>query len=255
MRSFCGSGVYGVSNGNRLTASFSGVCGVCADPLNPRCYYIADRDMIRYFDESRDSVTDFMGRATGAGTAGCATDTRLFADLLSILITADGKTMWCSQTWCTFRRIDLSTGQIESVPADNEGEDGVVSLLVWDRSSDRKPESAFYCRCLRELAYDDERCISRFDLVTKEICGCAGSDSLYPDGMVCTPTTGLLILTEGLSPDLTLYDPHSGQLEVIGSVIEFWSQLALIESSRAVIAVSCSHMHAAAAMFSATKML
>ncbi len=97
---------------------------VRADPLNLNGWYMADQSSIRYYDEANDVVTlvagsDELGTANGIGAAA------RFFGIASLLITSDGKQMWCGQSEGALRQIDTSTHEVSNCWRE------AVHSLVW----------------------------------------------------------------------------------------------------------------------------
>ncbi len=136
---FCGSGADGCVMGNRHTAAFGSARTAVCDPLTPRGYYLADRYSIRYFDETKDEVTLVAGRFE-SGDSGGIGDAASVGMIFDLLITSDGKTLWCG---CAYghplRRIDTATRQV----TEEMGCYASICSMCWDRST-VKPDSAIY---------------------------------------------------------------------------------------------------------------
>ncbi len=153
---FCAS----ASQGGRTTEAFCRVNAVCRDPLNPNGYFLADDTSIRYFDEATNSVRLVAG-ADEQGTAdGIGSDAR-FSEIGSLLVTSDGRTLWCGDS--AVREVSVATGQVTT----HKCSASEVFRLCWDRASTVAPDSAFYCTTVQEGIW-----FSRFDTATRRMHAC-----------------------------------------------------------------------------------
>ncbi len=151
---FCGSGIHRFAMGNHLTAQFTTAKARCHDPVNVHGWYLGDTTSIRYFDSAKDEVTlvaggGSLGILNGIGAAAG------FLSIYSLLITSDGKTLWCAES-SGLRRIDTASCEVCTLFSE------AVSTLEWDRAlPPTKRDAAFYCLT---FACGQYGVINRFDV-------------------------------------------------------------------------------------------
>ncbi len=238
MQWFCGSESVGFSSSNRVNSSFLEVVGVCRDPLNKNGYFLADFSSIRYFDEAKDQVTLFAGGAERWTEDGVGEAAR-FEMISSLLIAANGQTLWCSQSFTGgLRSINSRTREVSTVWSESRPS---LDSLVWDRArstldSDGNP-TALYC-----LIGDTVRGVGRYDVVDQAMSHCSVSEPIspLPNSLLCTQT-GLLMFTSYFDQSLILFDPQTHELETLGSTpLNGVCSVALIDSMRVMVVASDS---------------
>ncbi len=219
--------------GNRSTAAFGLVMAAVCDPLNPTGYYLCDHTSIRYFDESKDEVTLVAGRGAldpeltdGIGAAAG------FHSLTDLLITSDGRTIWCEQSLGPIRRVDTSTREVTS----HWEQQRKVFSLCWDRASTAKPDSAFYGLIMA----NNKGQITRFDTCDGHQRACP-TDEFDVCSVLCVPTGHILFShsDEYMTYSLYSFDPLTSDIQRL-DFIEPTSAIyyVLVDSTRTLITTS-----------------
>ncbi len=60
-------------------------------------YFLADQTSIRYFDEAKNAVSLVAGADEHDTADGIGSDAR-FSEIDSLLVTSDGRTLWCADS-------------------------------------------------------------------------------------------------------------------------------------------------------------
>ncbi len=229
---FCGSDGVGFAMGNRSSAVFREAAAVCADPLNPNGFFLADQTSIRYFDEAKDEVTLFTGSDEPGEDDDIGMNAR-FGAIVSLLIASDGRTLWCGQAFGGLRRIDTASRAVTT-----QYQIG-AQALCWDRLPTVKRDSAFYC-LIRSY---DRMVIGRFDSLSQTLKSfrlAAIGGSIH--ALVSTPSGHVLFAARYPTSGVYSLDPSTSQIEELDFVCDPYAQLLLDDSARTLITVNSAHL-------------
>ncbi len=222
MITVCGS-VAGVTQGkclgeSRLNTPYS----LCADPSNPSNFFIGDESTIRYVDTNTHIVSLFAGQKEAGSLDGVGANAQF--DVVGCMVctttgTGDNKPrMFVADTNNhLIRSIDIKSRRVTTIVGDGENRstDGVglacsvrsPVCVVFDRSPSVKRESVLF------VASDHS--IRRVDLQTLELSTCVVRGlKIEPCGIESTPN-GLLIVTCIETRDIYIFDPCTGELELL----------------------------------------
>ncbi len=237
---FCGSYLLGCSLlTNRRSADFNYPMSACRDPLNPTGYYLSDRHSVRYFDEARDEVSLIAGSSIIGERDGIG-DAARFMHICQLLISCDGKTVWCAVSGPTpLRRIDIATRRVKSHLL---GRCHIMGLsLGWDRSPAAKPDSAIYFSdCdgrLHRCDTTDTTDTTGTDILSEHLLEVSGISACQ---IVCTPTGHVIVSSNApVLGAVYAYDPVTCGIERLDG-IEVLRRIALIDSDRMLVGTSDS---------------
>ncbi len=213
---FIGGDEIGFIHGSGKSSRWRGPFAICADPIQSRRWYIADRTSVRCYNEMSDSVTLITGSAQwgsadGGPTVGAPTDgtgrvsdrfapkAACFDCLQSLIITSDGRTLWgADRNNQRLRQITIATGQVESISTVGRGAGWFQpQVLVWDRRPSVPVDSALF-------AMDSSR-LMRFVIATERMQPLETFEHIIA-GAVSLPS-GVLIVSSLTTANIYLFDP------------------------------------------------
>ncbi len=219
-------------NGDSKTVPFHQCVAICRDPNPNRVggWYVADKISIRYFDEATDRVTLIAGglkHPPPFNPDGIGTDAHI-SDATSLIVSADGSTLWFTEFNSAVRQIDIATQQVTTVTV--WGEVGCRGL-IWDRNPRAlRSESGLYLLALNGLRHQ----INRYDVGTRSLMRFSMPDHT-PSALVST-ATGHLIFRDEASNSLVVFDPTTLEMETIGLADADAPHLCLLEMRRMIVA-------------------
>ncbi len=213
----------GFANGSCQAAAFRFPNSICADPLNPGCYWLGDESSIRYCDGKRVSLVagcEWMGYTDGAG------DQAQFRHVRGLLATSNRQTLYVAEgANYRLRSVDLKshTLQVQTICGDGtcRARDGVgldssldfVHRICFDRSSNVKPESVMFITtgtAVRRFDIETGNCVGLFGIccllhvacrmshVAVHNCNFVGG-VFYWSGALTTPFPHLKLRSFGLA--------------------------------------------------------
>ncbi len=240
----CGSGL-GVRQGKCLGgAAFSSPACICPDPVNPENYWVGDASSIRYCTAT--AVTLVAGSTKPGVTDGIGTAAS-FNVVWGLLCTSNGDRLFVSDFHNhLIRSVDTKTRAVTTIVGDGHGvsTDGIGTQcsiceprkLVFDRSPKSKPQSVIFIT--------SRHAIRRMEVATGLVTTLplkvdVKSTYFCPYGIGVTPT-GHLIVTCTLTASIYVFDPETGDYEVLcSSRIHFREpdDVAVVDSERSAFVV------------------
>ncbi len=212
----CGS-EDGFKHGKCLAeAKFCAPAAICADPINPACYYVGDLSSVRYC--TPDTVTLIAGgeRPGFADGVGAAAQFNGVCGLLCTSASGGDTLIVADFSTHRIRSVNIKTQIVMTIAGDEDCPIGNPRKLAFDRSHGVKPESALFLTSHAGLR--------RLNLQTRELITCEWAEAhcFLLCGLASTPS-GHLIVSCLARNAIYVYDPITSRYELIAGHATDWN--------------------------------